>query len=262
MPRSPLVVKKGSRQRRRVSSSMPTPVSLTSTMTDGVAARVGCDDARREREHAAFGHRVDGVEDQIGERFADLALDAHDRRAGRRQLGLELDDDAALLRHVAPARAGEVEDLPDQRVEVHGRQRQLRLALAIELAHARNGLRDVVDGALDGLEYSRAAVAQARLALEQRFGVQRHRRDGVVDVVRDAARHLPERAQPLLLHDGLLGLAQVSLAFSSSLGCAPQTRSSRTSLSLRTPSSAFLRSMICCSSSVLARRRSPWDSEV
>ena len=33
VPRSPLVVKNGSRQRRFVSSSMPTPVSLTSTDT-------------------------------------------------------------------------------------------------------------------------------------------------------------------------------------------------------------------------------------
>ena len=31
VPRSPLVVKNGSRQRRRVFSSMPTPVSATST---------------------------------------------------------------------------------------------------------------------------------------------------------------------------------------------------------------------------------------
>ena len=39
--------------------------------------------------------------------------------------------------------------------------------------------------------------------------VERHRRDRVVDVVRDAARHLAERAQPLLLHHRLLRLAQV-----------------------------------------------------
>ena len=90
-----------------------------------------------------------------------------------------------------------------------GHQRELRLALPIELAHARHGLRDVVDRALDDLELRAPAVGQVRLAFEQRLGVERHRRDGVVDVVRDAARHLAERAQPLLLHDLLLRVAQV-----------------------------------------------------
>ena len=50
---------------------------------------------------------------------------------------------------------------------------------------------------------------QVRLAFEQRFGVQRHGRNGVVDVVRDAAGHLAERAQAFLLHDLLLRGAQV-----------------------------------------------------
>ena len=45
--------------------------------------------------------------------------------------------------------------------------------------------------------------------LEQRLGVERDRRDGVVDVVRDAARHLAERAQALLLHHRLLALPQL-----------------------------------------------------
>src|SRR5581483_10592685 len=31
----------------------------------------------------------------------------------------------------------------------------------------------------------------------------------IVDVMRDATRHLPERAQPLVLHHGVLSLAQV-----------------------------------------------------
>ena len=87
-----------------------------------------------------------------------------------------------------------------QLVEVDRRELQLRLALAIELAHARHRLRDVVDRALDDLEMLAARVAEAGFALQQRFGVQRHRRNRVVDVVRDAARHLPQRAQPLLLH--------------------------------------------------------------
>src|SRR2546430_10932056 len=53
------------------------------------------------------------------------------------------------------------------------------------------------------------SLAQARLALQQRLGVQSRRGDRVVDVVRDAARHLAQRPQPLLLHDRLLRLAQI-----------------------------------------------------
>ena len=44
---------------------------------------------------------------------------------------------------------------------------------------------------------------------EHGLRVQRRRRQRVVDVMRDAAGDLPERAQALLLHHGLLGLAQV-----------------------------------------------------
>jgi hypothetical protein len=47
------------------------------------------------------------------------------------------------------------------------------------------------------------------LVLDQRLGVQADRRDGVVDVVRDATGHLPQCAQSFLLQDLLLRLAQV-----------------------------------------------------
>ena len=57
--------------------------------------------------------------------------------------------------------------------------------------------------------YSRVRVLRFGSCLQQRFGVERHRRNGVVDVVRDAAGHLAQGAQALLLHDGLLGLAQI-----------------------------------------------------
>ncbi len=56
---------------------------------------------------------------------------------------------------------------------------------------------------------SRALRAEMRLFFQKRVRVERYRRDGVVDVVSDSARHLPQRAQTLLLHDGLLGLAQL-----------------------------------------------------
>ena len=158
MPRSPLVVKNGSRQRRRVSSSMPTPVSRRPRRSRASAPRCGAGRRapRAQRQRAAVGHRVDGVEDQVGQRLAHLAFDAQDRgRSAARSVRSSIDD-AALLRHVAPARAGELDHLLHQRVELDRRQRQLRLALAIELAHARDGRGHVLDGALDGLAASRA----------------------------------------------------------------------------------------------------------
>ena len=94
----------------------------------------------------------------------------------RRQLGPQLDHDAALLRHVAPAGARQVDHLLHQRVQVHRRERQLRLALPIELAHARHGLRHVLDGALDGLQIARGRAAlRFGSRLEQRLGVERDR---------------------------------------------------------------------------------------
>ena len=45
--------------------------------------------------------------------------------------------------------------------------------------------------------------------VEHRVDIQRDGRDRVVDVVRDAARHLAERAQALLLQDGVLSELQI-----------------------------------------------------
>ena len=66
----------------------------------------------RTRERAAVRHRIDGVEDQIGQRIANLAFVSEDGRE-RRQLGAHGDHDAALLRQVAPARARQIDHLLD-----------------------------------------------------------------------------------------------------------------------------------------------------
>src|SRR5205823_4818319 len=70
-------------------------------------------------------------------------------------------------------------------------------------------LRHVLDRGSNGAEIFARVLAQPWLALEQRLGVESDRRDGIVDVVRNAARHLAERAQALLLRHRLLRLAQV-----------------------------------------------------
>jgi hypothetical protein len=101
-------------------------------------------------------------------------------------------------------RARQVDHLLHQLVQPHRRQRQLRLALAVEILHARHGVRDVLDGALDGFEVVARPGAQAGLLLQQRLGVEGDGRQRVVDVVGDAARHLAQCAQAFLLHHRLL----------------------------------------------------------
>jgi hypothetical protein len=106
-------------------------------------------------------------------------------------------------------RAREVDNLLYQEVHIHRGQCQLHITLAVKFPHPRNRCRHIIDGALDHLKTIPAVRAHVRLRLQQRFSIERYRRQRVVDIVRNAARHLAERAQPLLLHHGLLALAQV-----------------------------------------------------
>ena len=162
-----------------------------------------------QRQRAARGHGIHGVENQIGQCLANLAFHPHDPGQPRCDFRQCPDHNAALHRLVAPTRLRQVEYLLHHLVYVHRRKFELLLALAVELAHPGHRLRDVLDRALDRLQIAAGPVAQVRFRFQQRLGVQRHGRKGVVDVVRDAARHLPQRPQPLLLHHHLLCLAQV-----------------------------------------------------
>ena len=85
----------------------------------------------------------------------------------------------------------------------------MRLALPIELAHARNGARYVINCTLDCFELAPSAGTEIGLPLQERFGVKRNGRDRVVDIVRDTARHLAKSQETLLLQHGFLCLAQV-----------------------------------------------------
>ncbi len=104
-----------------------------------------------QRQYAPFRHRVDRIEDQVGQCLAQFALDSHHVGEDRRQFGVQANDDAALLRHIAPAGAGQVQHLLHHLVQVDRSEHQLRLARAIELAHAGHGRAHVVDGARDDL---------------------------------------------------------------------------------------------------------------
>src|SRR5258708_6179921 len=123
--------------------------------------------ARTEGYEPAGRHRVDRVEHQVGERVAYLALDAHEVGQLRRQVARHLDDHAALLRNIAPTRTRQFDHLLHQSIHLNRRKRELRLAVPVELAHARDGLCNAVDGALNDLQVSAAPCAELRLALEQ-----------------------------------------------------------------------------------------------
>src|SRR5438876_404626 len=68
--------------------------------------------------------------------------------------------------------------------------------------------RDVVAGGLDVRQIPSAALAEVGFVPEQQLGKAGDGREGVVDVVGDAAGQLAEGAEPFVLHDRLLRLAK------------------------------------------------------
>ena len=104
-------------------------------------------------------HRIDGVEDQVDERVADLALDRGDRRQvwPRVRVRTSMTTPRCCAMSLQRARVRSI-TCRTSLLRSTGASASLRLAQAIELAHARHGLRHVVDGALDDLELRCARV--------------------------------------------------------------------------------------------------------
>ena len=113
-----------------------------------------------------------------------------------------------MLRDVTPARAGEFDDLLGQLVEVDRQQRLVLLAFPVEVAHPRDDVGDVVAGGFDVVQISVGGLTEVLLVPEEQFREPRHGGEGVVDVVGNAAGHLSQGTKTLVLHDGLLGLAE------------------------------------------------------
>ena len=147
--------------------------------------------ARRDHDAAAAGDRVAGVQDQVDQHLLDLpGVDAHRQRLAR-QLEAQLhvvphqpaEQQAARAQHVVQV------DVLDPGHLAAGEQQQLA---AERRAAADVGL-DLAEQAREGRHVLPPAAQQADAAQQ---GLQQ-----VVEVVRDAARELADRAQ-------LLGLAQ------------------------------------------------------
>ena len=165
--------------------------------------------AGAEGDFAAVRQRVHGVQNEVGQRFADFAFNADQFRHIRRQVRLYFEGGAVGLWNVTPARPGHLHDLSSQSVEIQLLQGFCRVATAIELAQARDDMGNVFAGGADVLEVLLSGGTQAVLCAQHQVGKSDHRGEGVVDVMRDAAGHLAQRLETFLLHGGLLGLAQL-----------------------------------------------------
>ena len=150
-----------------------------------------------EREHAALGHRVAGVDAEVEDGHLEL-VGIGDRRP---QATVDLDA------HLHPRAAGTVDQLGhsgDQRTHVHVHRLQGLAAREREQAvHQHGGAvrRPPRDG-----DHARAAVlARGRVAGEIQCG--HDRREEVVEVVGDAAGQLAHRLELLRLAQRGLGIA-------------------------------------------------------
>ncbi len=128
---------------------------------------------RAHRHGAAHRHRVEGVEDQIGERVTYLALNSRHLWQIVGQLGRHLDGDALPLSQIAPSGVREGYRLLDYFVEPEGGRRAAPVVRPGEFPHSRYGLRHPVHGVPDLLQELAGACVQVGLLRQQHFGVER-----------------------------------------------------------------------------------------
>ena len=203
VPRAPLVVKNGIEGAAPHLGRHPDAGVADKALDSGVqvvpVVVLRLDGAHAEGERPAAGHRVHRVEEEVQEHLAKLRRVAADGR-GRLQGERHVDEGAARLCLVLPARPGDLHDLLQQRRDLD----RLHLLLALrsrEPEDPAHRLRSVQRRSLDDLEALHDEGIR-RPPLEQ-LGPPEDRREKVVEVVRDAARHLPQSAELRRL-DGLL----------------------------------------------------------
>ena len=105
-----------------------------------------------QHDLATIGHRIDGIKDEVGDGFAQFAGVAKNFGKLGVEIGFDLDNDAAFLRDVAPARARQVDDFLCQFVELDREEDVVGFAFAVELAHARDNMRDVFASGADAVQ--------------------------------------------------------------------------------------------------------------
>ena len=218
VPRSPFVVKNGSRQRRRTSSVMPTPVSVTRSVT---AERVSSSPV--------------SMVSVPPPRMASTALKIRLVRTSRSAVALpstarispssrvDRDGAAARLGLGLPPRPRQRHRHRDQLVDVHRHEHLDLVAWPVELAQAADELGGALAGGVDHLQAvpDPGAVVQVAGPQQQHAAEPHHGRHRVGEVVDDAAGHLAQRAEPLPadhLLPGQLDLPQLRLEAQDALG--------------------------------------------
>ena len=161
-------------------------------------------------QRAALGHRVDRVEDEIHQDVPELGGVSVDRRH-LVEVGLQKNGTAGGLGLRLPARLAQRDRGPDRLVDVDRREHLRFVLRSAELAEATDQVGGVAPRRPDQLEppYDLRLVVQLAGRHEQHVAEADDRRHGIAEVVCDAARHLAERPEALLLHDLLL--AQLEL---------------------------------------------------
>lgn len=165
---------------------------------------------RRDPQRASLRHGVHRVEDQVHQdvsELGDISLDA----GHLVEVRLHVDSGAAGPGLRLPPWLGERDRRPDHLVEVDGPEHLRFVARPGELGEATHEVGGVARRGANQLQAPRHVllVVQILRPQEQDVGEAAHHRQGVVEIVGDAAGHLAERPQALLLHDLLL--AQLEL---------------------------------------------------
>src|ERR1044071_475308 len=102
--------------------------------------------------HSALREGIDSIENQISESLTQLTFNPNQIGQGGGEACFHLDCQAEALRDGAPARAGHVNDLLREIVQVHRKQGLSLVAATVELAKPGNDVRNVFAGSLNMLK--------------------------------------------------------------------------------------------------------------
>ncbi|MEI9893179.1 MAG: hypothetical protein WDN28_04525 [Chthoniobacter sp.] len=151
---------------------------------------------------AAVGQRIDRIENQIGEQFAQFRRIAGNPRQFR-EIHLDLDANSPGQSLITPTWHRQGNGLLGQNIEIHRGERFHAQVGLVEFAEPPNRLSRILPRRHDFFD-----VVRARRVLEQQLTVPQDRREGIVEIVGDAAGHDPQGAEPFPLDHLALARAQ------------------------------------------------------
>ncbi|HEX8295000.1 MAG TPA: hypothetical protein VF593_01770 [Chthoniobacteraceae bacterium] len=158
-------------------------------------------------------HRIDCVENQVGENLADLRAVPRDQR-NLRQLAPHFDLNTLRTASSAPFRGREGNGCSHQFVQVQGNTNLVIFCRPLELAEPPDYVRRILSAIDDVMKVSQFPRRAVLLDPgQEQLAVTEHHRQSVVEVVRNATGHHPERSKPLLFDDLLLGGSQLFQGF-------------------------------------------------